>query len=437
MTDLVAHAVVAPSRAGVRALLGTETAVVRVALAVVALHVVDDAFLQPGPGNSAADHVAGGLVPLALLIGVAVVYPRLRAGFRACLALAFGVLAITTGTEAAYYATHGGMSGDDYTGLLAVPAGLVLLGVGIVTLWRSRRTDDRRLWRYVRRVLLTVAGLLVVGLVLFPISLGYVVTHTARAEVPKAELGAKYENVAFTTSDGLRLKGWFIPPKNGAVVIAFPGRAGPQKQARMLAAHGYGVLLFDRRGEGESEGDPNVFGWDGARDLHAAVAYLRTRPDVDPERIGAIGLSVGGEMLIQAAAESDELAAIVSEGGSGRSIRDDYANSRGVQAKAGVIASPLPVIALATAVFTDGLPPPSLESLVRRIDSTAVFFIFATHGQGGSERAPNRHFYAAAHEPKEIWEVPVGDHIGGITARPAEYEQRVLGFFDRELLEQS
>jgi fermentation-respiration switch protein FrsA (DUF1100 family) len=437
VTHATSHTLAAPSRTGIRALVGTETAIVRIALGIVALHVADDAFLQPNPGTSAADHLAGGLVPLALLIGVAVVYPRLRAGFRASLAIAFGVLAITTGTEAAYYATHGGMSGDDYTGLLAVPAGLVLIGVGIVTLWRSRRTDDGRIWRYVRRLLLAVAGILIAGLVLFPISLGYVVTHTARAESPPADLGAAYENVAFTTSDGLRLEGWYVPSTNGAVVIAFPGRAGTQKQAKLLAAHGYGVLLFDRRGEGESEGDPNVFGWDGARDLHAAVAYLRTRPDVDPARIGGIGLSVGGEMLIQAAAESDEFAAIVSEGGSGRSIRDDYANARGVQAKAGVIASPLPMLALATAVFTDGLPPPSLESLVRRIDSTAVFFIYATHGQGGSERSPNRHFYAAAHEPKEIWEVPEGGHIGGITARPAEYERRVIGFFDRVLLEQS
>jgi dienelactone hydrolase len=205
----------------------------------------------------------------------------------------------------------------------------------------------------------------------------------------------------------------------------------------MLAAHGYGVLLFDRRGEGASDGDPNVFGWDGARDLHAAVAYLRTRPEVDPERIGGIGLSVGGEMLIQAAAESDEFAAIVSEGGSGRSVRDDVVNQHGIWMKAGAIVSPAPVLALSTAVFTDGLPPPTLESLVRRIDSTAVFFIYALHGQGGSERSPNRRFYALAEQPKELWEVPEGDHVGGIDARPEEYERRVIEFFDRSLPDRS
>ena len=83
------------------------------------------------------------------------------------------------------------------------------------------------------------------------------------------------------------------------------------------------MLLFDRRGEGESEGDPNLFGWQGERDIHAAVAFLQGRPDVDPERIGGIGLSVGGEMMIEAAAESTALKAIVSEGASGRSVRDD------------------------------------------------------------------------------------------------------------------
>ena len=105
-----------------------------------------------------------------------------------------------------------------------------------------------------------------------------------------------------------------MPSKNRAAIIAFAGRRGTQRQTRMLVRHGYGVLLFDRRGEGESEGDPNIFGWQGERDVHAAVDYLRSRADVDPDRIGGIGLSVGGEMMIEAAAESDGLAAIVSEG---------------------------------------------------------------------------------------------------------------------------
>ena len=94
----------------------------------------------------------------------------------------------------------------------------------------------------------------------------------------------------------------------------------------MLVEHGYGVLLFDRRGEGASEGDPHLFAWTGARDVHAAVEFLEDRPDVDPARIGGLGLSMSGEMLLQAAAESPKLAAVVSEGAGTRSLEERLAD---------------------------------------------------------------------------------------------------------------
>jgi uncharacterized protein len=90
---------------------------------------------------------------------------------------------------------------------------------------------------------------------------------------------------------------------------------------------------------------------------------------------------------------------------------------------------------LATAVFTSTLPPPSLKSEVANIAPNAVFFVYGENGQGGTEAKPNKLFYAAAREPKQIWEVPDGQHIAGITTSPAEYERRVVGFFDQTLLE--
>lgn len=413
--------------------LRTETGLARVALGAVALHTVDDAFLQPNPGTSAGDHLASGLIPTALLLGTAWAYPRLRAGFRSVLALLFGFLGALAGSEAIYYARSVGASGDDYTGLLSTPAGLLLLGIAAATLWSSRKTHDSRLWRYPRRLLLTAGGLVVAMALLLPLAISYVVTHTARAEVPPAKLGAAHEEVSFETSDGLTLKGRFVLSKNGATVISVPGRKGPQKQARMLIRHGYGVLLFDRRGEGESDGDPNIFGWTGGRDIHAAVRFLQQRPDVDPGRIGGIGLSVGGEMMIQAAAESTALKAIVSEGGSERSVRDTLANGG---SPVGSILGMGPST-VATALFANDTPPPTLKSLVRKISPRAVFFVYAKHGQGGTETRPNKGFYAAAGSPKQIWEVPEGAHIGGIDARPKEYERRVIGFFDKALLKQS
>lgn len=400
------------------------------ATAVLALHVVDDSFLQPNPGTSAGDHLAGGLVPTALLLLGAWAYPRLRAGARAALALAAGVFGLVLSIEALHYTREVGPSGDDYTGLLAIPAGLVLLGAGVATLWHSRRRNDRLWWRYPRRALLAAGTLVPTVLVLFPLSLAYVVTHTARAEVARPELGVSPEEVSFTTSDGLRLEGWFVPSRNGATVIAFPGRTNPQPHARMLVRNGYGVLLFDRRGEGASEGDPNIFGWDGVRDVHAAVNYLARRPDVDPRRIGAIGLSVGGELLLAAAAESDALRAVVSEGASGRSVRDDWANFGGAS-RFGQITLGAGITA-GTAVFSNGAPPPSLRSLVPQIAPRSVFFIYARAVAG--EKPPNEAFCAVAGDSKAIWEVPVGGHMDAIEVRPAEYERRVVAFLEHSLL---
>jgi dienelactone hydrolase len=416
--------------AAVAAAARTEAGLARIALGVVALHVIDDSWLQPNPGTSAGDHLIGGLVPVVLLVLAIAFYPRLRAGARATIALLGAFVAGLVSTEAVHYTRAVGPSGDDYTGLLAIPACLVLLAVGVVTLWRSRRRDDSPWWRYPRRLLIAGAVVVAAGFTLFPISIAYVVTHTLRAHVPAADLGAPYEEVEFRTSDGLLLRGWYIESRNGAAVISFPGRASSQERAKFLARHGYGVLLFDRRGEGESQGDPNLFGWQGERDIHAAVEYLQSRPDVDPQRIGGIGLSVGGELMIEAAAESTALKAIVSEGASGRSVRDLRAN--GDDDWDSLVSYGFATAA--TALFTDNLPPAPLKSLVPKM-SAAAFFIYGENGQPVEEGA-NEGFYAAATGPKELWEVPGSGHMGGTTAQPAEYERRVVAFFDRHLLGQ-
>ena len=411
----------------VAAALRTETGLARVALGIGAVHVVDDNFLQPQPGTSAGDHLWGGLVQVAAFVLFAWAYPRLRPGLRGTLAIFVGLFMIVMGAgEAGHYTRENGPSGDDYTGLLTIPAGVLLVAVGVYTLWKSRKGGSR-IRRYARRAGLAFAFLLGLYFVLYPVAEAYVVTHAGRAYVPTPELGAAYEEVAFTTSDGLRLEGWYIPSKNGAAVISFPGRRGPQKPARVLAQHGYGVLLFDRRGEGESEGDPNLFGWEGTRDIEAAVEFLRARPEVDDERIGGLGLSVGGEMMLQEAAESDDLKAVVSEGAGIRSVREAIHLS-GVEKY--VLAPFVGINTLATAVFTSNLPPRGLTDLSAEI-TEPLLVIHATPGQGGE--VLSEQYYDAAQGPKEYWAAP-GGHTGAIDAAPEEYERRVVGFFDRTLL---
>jgi dienelactone hydrolase len=408
----------------------TEATIAVGGLGVVAVHVLDDNFLQPQAGTSAGDHLVSGLVPLTVLLVVAVLYSRTRPGLRASLAAILGLFGVVTGIESVYYLDAGRLSGDDYTGLAAIPAGLVLIGLGATTSWRSRRVEGTLRRRLARRSVVTVIAFVGTYMLLGPFLLAYVLTHSARAFVPAYRVGVPHEEVTFMTADGLRLHGWYVPSKNGAAVISFPGRKGTQGPARLLARHGYGVLLFDRRGEGESEGDPNAWGWAGYRDVAAALRFLEGRPDVERDRIGGIGLSVGGEMMLEAAAKTPGLSAVVSEGAGERSVReylDMTSNDRWLALPSSV------ALTAGTALFSNDRPPASLKDLVGDISPTPVFFIYGEHGQPG-ERNLNPTYYAAAGAPKTLWEVPGSGHVGGLNAQPKHYERRVVGFFDRTLL---
>lgn len=339
----------------------------------------------------------------------------------AIVALTFAAVAIGEGIGA-------GLAGHDYSGLLLLPAGVALLVLAPVLLWRSRRTDGPRVRRYARRALVALVGAFAAFWLLFPLALGVFITHRPRVEVKAAKLGRPHEDVTLRTSDGLDLAGWYVPSENRAAVIVFPGRTSRVPHARMLARNGYGILMLDMRGQGESDGDPNVFGWDSPKDLDAAIAFLEARPDVDEGKIGGIGFSVGGEQMIQAGAENDALNAVISEGAGERSIHE--ATMRGPAGWPALIGQA--VADGVIAVVSGDAPPSSLGDLVARVAPTPLFLIYATHGQGGEDLNPE--YFRAAREPKELWEMRTGGHTDGLETEGEEYERRVVEFFADTLL---
>ena len=292
-----------------------------IATAAIAVHILVDSFVAIEPGASRADHLFGALASLALAAAVVGLYPRLRAGLAAVAALLFGSLALVSAVLVIQDAAAGGVSGASWTGFLQVPAGLLLIVLGARGLWLSRKRHGRR---YLRRVLIAIAAIIIVYEFVVPVAIGLVATQKPRTWVEAVDLGRPYETVKLLASDGLELSAWYVPSQNGAAVIAFPGRSGPVAQARLLVEHGYGVLMLDMRGQGESEGDPNAFGWESYRDLDSAIAYLEGRADVSEDRIGGLGLSVGGELLLEAAARNPALMAVVSEGAGARSVRESF-----------------------------------------------------------------------------------------------------------------
>jgi pimeloyl-ACP methyl ester carboxylesterase len=403
-------------------------ALVPAAVVVIALHVADDSWLQPNPGTSAGDHLVSGLVPIAVLVAAAVALPHLRGSWRAALTIACGFLGIVVGIEAAYDTASGQLAGDDVTGLPALVAGLALVGAGVAGLWRARRRSGSRRWRLTRRGLLGVGAVVVLAFVGLPLALAYGSTHIASDDVPEPAFDVPYEDVVVRAADGAELTGWYAPSRNGAAVIALGmSRESPREEAAMLARRGYGVLLYDPRGWGGSEGDPHAFGWEGHADVLAAAEYLRGRPDVEPGRVGGLGLSVGGEVMITAAATSPDIAAVVSEGAGERSVRET------VDTDSGWLAVPFQAMVTgALAVFSDGGPPPGLADLTPRIAPRPLLLVYGEDGQPG-ERELNPVYHRAAGPTATLWEVPGSPHIGGLETQPAEYERRVAGFFDDAL----
>ena len=218
---------------------------------------------------SASDHLVSGLVPLGLLIGAAVDLPavarrasrRSRARLRLSSACSAAPKARTTPGDGrllrrrlhgaavdrapacCFWASARSRCGDRVEGTTSCSGG----------------THGGRC--YVLAALL-VGGVLPVPDLALRTSLRTWRRRTSRPRTSERRTRTCSSRRATATCS----KGWYVPSRNGAAVISFPGRSGTRLQARMLARHGYGVLLFDRRGEGESEGDWNVFGWQGERD---------------------------------------------------------------------------------------------------------------------------------------------------------------------------
>ena len=264
-----------------------------------------------------------------------------------------------------------------------------------------------------------------------PLGVGYFATHSAGQGITaEPDVGVPSERVEFASSDGLQLTGWYAPTRNGAVVLVLPGRSGLD-QARMLASNGYGVLLMNRRGEGDSEGETNLFGWSDPIDVAAAAEYLRSEEGIAPDAIGGLGLSVGGEVMMEHAARSDDLAGVVVEGMGSRSIKESLELSGGIRI-AELVTAPLMTSSLV--VFTDQAPPPNLVDLSEGLGPAQALIVWGEDGQP-AEKVLGPTYAEAAGDAASSWEVPGAGHTGGIDAAPEEYERRVIAFFDSTLLD--
>jgi pimeloyl-ACP methyl ester carboxylesterase len=272
--------------------------------------------------------------------------------------------------------------------------------------------------------------------VLIPAYVAYFGTYIERIPVSAmpTDIAEIATPVAIQTMDGNTLRGWYVPSQNGVSIIALHGqganRLGVLLHARLLAAHGYGVLMMDLRSHGESDGQIASEGWTASQDVGAMLTFLQAQPDT--ERIGGLGLSTGAITLLHAAAEFEVIEAIVADGTGVGDIPDLFDPLTPHPAVAWMLVPQYWLSYEFRELFSGFEKPPALRNQAEQIAPRPVLYIAAANSMWEAELAAK--YVAAANGNAEMWVVPDAGHIEGIQIAAGEYERRVIEFFDAALL---
>ncbi len=257
------------------------------------------------------------------------------------------------------------------------------------------------------------------------------------------------EAVTFTTDDGLELSGSFL------------GRRNPQRVGLLVFCHeylsdrwsylpyldhlrdvGYDVFTFDFRNHGSSASDPDYAPLQWAtdyevRDLRAALACLRDRPDHDQAGFGLIGVRRGGSTALVVGSEEPDVWGVVTDGafptrGTMRAYMfrwaEIFVRSRLLLAHfPGWLYSFLGWVSLLASQRRLKCRFPDIETAARRLSPRPWLLI---HGERDAYIGPEiaRSLYDHAREPKEMWLVPAAKHNRCRECEPEAYAARITKF---------
>ncbi|MFP2909190.1 alpha/beta hydrolase [Pyxidicoccus sp. 3LFB2] len=281
-----------------------------------------------------------------------------------------------------------------------------------------------------------LGGVLVLGLLATLAVFGRALRHSeAYFHYPKPQAVkpadfAEARDVVLRTQDGLALRGWYVPSRNRAAVVMAHGlsqtRADLLPEARILRDAGYGVLLFDLRAHGESEGETSTWGDKERLDVRAALDFARAQPEVDPERVGALGFSIGSAAVAEVAAADARVRAVV-------------------------LLSPFNTLWLAAAydfrrfgfVSQSGALVPfwrrgiAIEEVrtidaVERIRPRPLLIVMGTE-ESGQPLADE--LFAKVREYAQTWRIQGAGHGNFVATAPEEYPRRLRTFLDAALLD--
>ncbi len=236
----------------------------------------------------------------------------------------------------------------------------------------------------------------------------------------------EFQPLDLITKDGIRLSAWYTPPRKGAVILLAHGYGDnrPEWIHAMLAKKGYGVLSWDARAHGESDGEISTVGYLEVLDVKAALDFVLAQPDVN--HVGAWGGSMGGATLIRATAQFPEIEALFVDS-SFASLSDEFD-----------FLVPYPVInplAKFLAEWQTGFSIKDLN-LVQDIARIGPRPVYIVHSLGDTVAPPDagEKLFNAANEPRFLWVEEDAAHLSIHLVNERRYQRRLIGFFDEWLL---
>jgi pimeloyl-ACP methyl ester carboxylesterase len=251
-----------------------------------------------------------------------------------------------------------------------------------------------------------------------------------------ADYGLDAEDIRIPGPRG-ELAAWYIPARNGSTLICCHGIHDNRSQwveqvAQLHLRRGYGALLFDFGGHGQSDPSLVTYGARETDDVAAVIEYLYRRGDVDMQRLGIMGYSLGAITAVLAMAQRPELRCLVIESGFADVERDLIKLFSRFTGLPGFPLAHLVVYwgeKIARVRLSEIRPVQVLHQIAPR----AVFVIADLLDQVADEPHDGRALYASAHDPKRYWLVEDTGHVQAFFEHPSEWIERVGVFLDKYL----
>jgi uncharacterized protein len=244
------------------------------------------------------------------------------------------------------------------------------------------------------------------------------------------------ELIHVRATDKIVLDGRFFSGDRRSLVILASGYGDTQDQmlpiAEFLHQTGFNVLTYNSRARAPSGGEYVTLGVLEQRDLLSVVDYVAGRADVDSNRIGVLGISLGAATAILSAAKDKRISAVVDDSGFSDAPRVIAAS---FEHFIHLPAFPFAPLTIAIADYRAGIDVNRVRPMevIGQISPRPLLIIHET----GDEVVPadnSLRNFAAARQPKELWLAPGTGHGRAHTVAKSEYEKRVTVFFKSAML---